>query len=190
MPDIVIETERLVLRKIAEGDAALQMKALNTPTVMEYLGGVKELHEIEAKHAKAMASFAREGFGFMMMIEKASGELVGHCGMKRVDNPLAPNVGDHEIGWLVREDRWRHGYANEAMRAVIDWAFTSIGAPFLVAITCERNSPSWRFMEKLGMERRKDLDFEDPGYDPRDNPAIQYSLTQNQWEKAKCIDRA
>ena len=186
MPDIVIETERLILRKIEESDAALQYEFLNTPTVMECLGGVKELHEIEAKHAKSMSWFAREGFGFMMLIEKSTGELVGHCGMKRVDNPLAPNVGDHEIGWLVREDRWRHGYANESMRAVIDWAFDSIGVPYLVAITSERNEASCRFMEKLGMERRKDLDFDDPAYDPRDNPAIQYSLSREQWETEKC----
>lgn len=190
MADIVIETERLILRKIAESDAELQYRLLNTPAVMECLGGVKELHEIEAKHANAMASFAREGFGFMMMTEKPTGELVGHAGLKRVDNPLASNVGDHEIGWLVREDRWRRGYANEAMRAVIDWAFDSIGVPYLVAITSERNMPSWRFMEKLGMERRKDLDFEDPGYDPQDNPAIQYSLTKEQWETAQCTGQA
>ena len=185
MTDIVIETERLILRKIGESDAELQNRVLNTPKVMEYLGGVLELHEIEAKHAKSIGWFAREGFGFMMVIEKSSGELVGHCGMKRVDNPLAPNVGDHEIGWLIREDRWRHGYANEAMRAVIDWAFDSIGAPHLVAITSERNVPSWKFMEKLGMERRRDLDFEDPGYDPRDNPAIQYSLAPASWAQTR-----
>lgn len=185
MADIVIETERLILRRIEESDAELQNRVLNTPNVMEYLGGVLELHEIEAKHAKAMASFAREGFGFMMMIEKSSGELVGHAGMKRVDNPLAPNVGDHEIGWLVREDRWRFGYANEAMRAVVTWAFESIGAPHLVAITSQRNEPSWRFMEKLGMVRRQDLDFEDPSYDPRDNPAIQYSLNAQQWKESQ-----
>ncbi|QIG54229.1 GNAT family N-acetyltransferase [Altererythrobacter sp. BO-6] len=183
MPDIVIETERLVLRTIDSSDAELQYRLLNTPTVMEHLGGVKELHEIEAKHAKSQAWFAQRGFGFMMMIEKSSGELVGHCGMKLVDNAHAPNQGDHEIGWLVREDRWRHGYANEAMRAVIDWAFTSIGAPHVVALTCDRNVPSWRFMEKLGMVRRKDLDFDDPGFTPQDNPTIQYSLTREQWQE-------
>ena len=182
MGDLVLETERLVLRKIDENDAALQNRVLNTPTVMAYLGGVKELHEIEAKHAKAMASFARDGFGFMMMIEKTTGDLVGHAGMKRVDNPLAPNVGDHEIGWLVREDRWRRGYAHEAMVSVIDWAFTSIGAPFLVALTCDSNVGSWRLMEKLGMVRRKDLDFTDPGMPDADNPTIQYSLTPEQWK--------
>ena len=186
MGDLVLETERLVLRQVDENDLEPHLRLLNTLTVMEYLGGVKEPHEIEAKHAKSMALFAREGFGFMMLIEKATGELVGHAGMKRVDNPHAPNPGDHEIGWLVREDRWQRGYANEAMSAVIDWAFSRHEAPHLVALTSERNRPSWRFMEKLGMERRRDLDFDDPAYPEQDNPVIQYSLTPEQWEKAQC----
>ena len=182
MSDIVIETDRLIMRKIADGDAALQFAVLNTPAVMEHLGGPKELHEIEAKHARTAALFARDGFGFMMMIEKSSGDLVGHAGMKRVDSPLAKNQGDHEIGWLVREDRWRRGYAAEAMRGVIDWAFTRHDAPHLVALTSDANEPSWRLMEKLGMERRRDLDFDDPAFPPEDNPTILYALTREQWE--------
>ncbi|MEE4201192.1 GNAT family N-acetyltransferase [Erythrobacter sp.] len=185
MGDIVLETERLVLRKVTEGDAALQHRVLNTPAVMQHLGGVKELHEIEAKHAKTLALQARNGFGFMMMIEKASGDLVGHAGMKRVDNEHAPNIGDYEIGWLLREDRWRRGYAYEAMRAVIDWAFGPVGAPHVVALTSEANIGSWKLMEKLGMQRRTDLDFEDPAFPSEDNPVIQYSLTPDQWELAK-----
>ena len=185
MGDIVLETERLVLRKVTESDAALQDRVLNTPAVMQFLGGVKELHELEAKHSKAMALFTSEGFGFMMMIEKGTGEMVGHCGMKRVDHPLAPNLGDHEIGWLVREDRWRRGYANEAMRAVIDWAFGRHEAPFLVALTSEANVGSWKLMEKLGMVRRPDLDFADPEIPTDQNPLIQYSLSPEQWKAAR-----
>ena len=185
MADIIAETDRLILRTIEEGDAIEQDRLLNTPSVMARLGGVKELHEIEAKHAKAMAMYAREGFSFLFMIEKASGEMVGHCGIKRVDNPLAPNVGDHEIGWLVREDRWRRGYAEEAMRAVLDWAFTRIAPPHIVALTSHANAGSWKLMQKLGMVRREDLDFADPAFPAEDNPTIQYSLTQEQWESAK-----
>ncbi|WP_370190325.1 GNAT family N-acetyltransferase [Qipengyuania sp.] len=185
MADIVAETDRLVLRTIEDSDVELQDRLLNTPTVMARLGGVKERHEIEAKHAKSRALYAREGFSFLFMIEKASGEMVGHCGIKRVDNPLAPNVGDHEVGWLVRKDRWRRGYAEEAMRAVLDWAFTRVGAPHVVALTSEANTGSWKLMEKLGMVRREDLDFSDPAFPPEDNPTIQYSLTKDQWESAQ-----
>lgn len=185
MADIVVETERLVLRTIADGDAELQDRLLNTPTVMARLGGVKELHEIEAKHAKARAMYAQEGFSFLMMIEKATGELVGHCGMKRVDNPLASNQGDHEIGWLVREDRWRRGYAEEAVRGVIAFAFGRIGAPHVVALTSKANVASWTLMEKLGMRRREDLDFSDPAYPPDDNPTILYSLDAAEWSRTR-----
>ena len=182
MADIIAETDRLILRTIDDNDAIEQDRLLNTPTVMARLGGVKELHEIEAKHAKSQALYAREGFSFLFMVEKALGEMVGHCGIKRVDNPLAPNVGDHEIGWLVREDRWRRGYAEEAMRAVLEWAFGRVAAPYVVALTSEANVGSWKLMEKLGMNRRKDLDFEDPDYPPEDRTVIQYSLTREEWK--------
>lgn len=182
MGDIVLETERLILRKITENDAGEHDRLLNTPSVMQYLGGVKERHEIEAKHAKAMASFARYGFGFMLMNEKATGEMVGHVGLKQVDNPNAANIGDFEIGWLIREDRWRRGYAMEAMKAVIEWAFTRFDAPHLVALTSDRNQGSWRLMERLGMERASNLDFTDPTFADSDNPTIQYKLTRAAWE--------
>lgn len=182
MPDIIAETGRLILRTIDEGDAAEQMRVLNTPAVMARLGGPKELHEIEAKHAKGMQLYAKHGFSFLFLIEKSTGEMVGHAGIKLVDNPLALNQGDHEIGWLIREDRWRLGYAEEAVRAVIGWAFGRVGAPHLVALTSQANVPSWKLMEKLGMVRRKDLDFDDPDYPPEDRTTILYSLTQEQWE--------
>jgi RimJ/RimL family protein N-acetyltransferase len=183
--DPVIVTARLELRPIAPGDIDLQLRHLNTPAVMQHLGGVKTREMIAEKHARTQALWERDGFGFMMLWERETGDLVGHCGMKRVDNPLAPNIGDHEIGWLVREDRWRRGYAREAMRAVVDWAFAQIGAPHLVALTCDANAPSWRLMEKLGTQRRGDLDFVDPAFPAHENPTIQYAITREQWEATR-----
>ncbi|MBY6015308.1 GNAT family N-acetyltransferase [Qipengyuania gaetbuli] len=185
MADIIAETDRLILRTIEESDAAEQYRLLNTPAVMARLGGPKEQHEIEAKHAKAMQWYATRGFSFLMLVEKDTGELVGHAGIKLVDNPLARNQGDHEIGWLIREDRWRRGYAEEAVRAIVDWAFGRVGAPHVVALTSELNVASWKLMEKLGMVRRADLDFEDPNFPPEDRKTILYSMTKDQWEKAQ-----
>jgi RimJ/RimL family protein N-acetyltransferase len=175
----VLTTPRLVLRRIREDDLEPHMALLNTPAVMQHLGGVQPRDVIAAKHAASRASFAAEGFGFMLAEERATGEIVAHCGLRRVAHPRAPNPCDHEIGWLVREDRWRRGYAEEAMRAVVDWGFAVHGAPQLVALTCAANVGSWRLMEKLGMERREDLDFTAPA-DPE--PIIQYAITRKQWE--------
>ncbi|PKP64415.1 MAG: GNAT family N-acetyltransferase, partial [Alphaproteobacteria bacterium HGW-Alphaproteobacteria-7] len=55
------ETERLILRTIEDADAALQFRLLNTPAIMERLGGVKELHEIEAKHARSQGVAHAQG---------------------------------------------------------------------------------------------------------------------------------
>lgn len=179
MGEAILVTPRLILRQIREDDLDPHMALLNTPAVMRWLGGVQPREVIAAKHQAARYSFATHGFGFMIMEERASGEVVGHCGLRHVAHPLAPNPTDHEVGWLVREDRWRLGYAHEAMRAVIDWGFGVIGAPHIVALTCSPNVGSWRLMEKLGMTRRADLDFRDPA-DPE--PIIQYAITRAQWE--------
>ncbi|WP_432201575.1 GNAT family N-acetyltransferase [Erythrobacter sp. W53] len=180
-----LETERLVLRQIGEDDVEAHLQTLNSGRVMERLGGPRTRDEIAQKHAKTRASYAEEGFGFLFAYELTTGELVGHCGMKRVDNEHAPNLGDHEIGWLIRDDRWRMGYAEEAVRAIMGWAFRDHDAPHLVALTSTANAGSWNLMQKLGMERRADLDFTDPEFPPEDSPTIQYSITRDRWEAAQ-----
>jgi RimJ/RimL family protein N-acetyltransferase len=182
MAEVVLETARLELRRPDMGDARQIFELLNRPALMEHLGGPKTLAQIEEKLTRTLALFASEGFGFMLMVERESGELVGQCGIKRVDNPLALNPGEMEIGWLVREDRWRRGYAFEAMTEVLHHAFARLAAPLVVALTAERNVASWSLMRKLGMTRAPELDFADPTYPPEDNPTILYRLTRAQYE--------
>ena len=179
MTATVLTTERLILRQIGEGDLDAHMALLNTPAVMAHLGGVQPRDVIAAKHAASRGSFAAHGYGFMLAEERASGEIVAHCGLRRVAHPLAPNPHDFEIGWVVRADRWRMGYAFEAMRAVVDWGFAVHRAPQIVAITVAANIGSWRLMEKLGMTRRENLDFADPAAGVTQ---IQYAITRDTWE--------
>ena len=176
MPEIILETERMILRTEADGDLESYLKHLNTAQVQEHLGGVKEPHEVEAKLAKTAAHFARHGFGFMAMQHKENGALLGYCGLKTVDNPHAPMVGDFETGWVLRADYWRQGYAYEAVVAVLEMGFSRFDAPHIVALTSQSNVASWRLMEKIGMVRRQDLDFEDPDFPPEDNPTIIYRI--------------
>ena len=180
MAEIILETERMILRTEADGDLDSYLKHLNTAQVQEHLGGVKEPHEVEAKLAKTAAHFAEHGFGFMAMQHKENGDLLGYCGLKTVDNPLAPMVGDFETGWLLRADYWRQGFAYEAVLAVLEFGFSRFDAPHIVALTSDRNAPSWRLMEKLGMTKRHDLEFDDPDYPPEDNPTIVYRIDRKQ----------
>ncbi len=176
-----METARLILRTEAPGDQAIWAEHMNTSAVMEYLGGPREQHKIEASFAKMAAMRATHGFGFNLMQHKVTGELIGNCGLKLVDNPLAPAVmqDQFEIGWSLRAEYWRQGYALEAAIATLDLAFNRFNAPIVYAMTSERNVASWQMMEKLGMQRRADLDFPDPDYPPADNPTMTYSIQKS-----------
>ncbi len=178
MPDIILETDRLILRTEAPGDQAVWAQHMNTLAVMEYLGGPRDARKIEESFAKMEAQRAQYGYGFMLMQHKNTGDLIGNCGLKLVDNILAPVhiQGQFEIGWSLRQDYWRQGYAFEAASAVTGLAFTRFGAARIFALTSDRNIPSWKMMEKLGMQRRADLEFDDPDYPPQDNPTIVYRM--------------
>ena len=176
MPEIILETDRLVLRTIAEGDYSVWIKYMNVPEVREYLGGVEEPHEIEAAFARMEASQATQGFSFWFAALKSCGTLIGSCGLKRLDAETAPESikGEIEIGWILRPDYWGKGYASEAASASLDYAFHYLDAPRVIALTSESNIASWKMMEKIGMRRRPEYEFYDPAFPPRDNPTIVY----------------
>ena len=107
------------------------------------------------------------GFTFWIVERKADGELLGFCGLKRVNDAGARRCrANVEIGWRLREDAWGQGYAREAAIASLDLAFGRFGAPHVVAFTVAGNRASWGLMERLGMTRRADLDFVDPRFGP------------------------
>jgi RimJ/RimL family protein N-acetyltransferase len=95
--------------------------------------------------------------------------LLGYCGLKIVGQPEIAISSDVEVGWRLREDAWGQGYAAEAARACLEWAWANLDVPRVVAITTPANAPSWRLMERLGMVRRPDLDFAHPRF-PADHP--------------------
>ena len=86
------------------------------------------------------------------------------------------------MGWRLREDAWGKGYAKEAAIASLDLAFDRFDSDEVIALTVKRNTPSWGLMERLGMERREDLDFEDAAFDPDDATIIVYSISKEDWE--------
>jgi RimJ/RimL family protein N-acetyltransferase len=92
-----------------------------------------------------------------------------------------------EIGWRLREDAWGKGYAKEAAIASLDLAFSRFGAPHVVAITALGNEPSQGLMKRLGMVRRKELDFTDQRFPPDSevNPQIVYRIDAADWPAAK-----
>lgn len=178
MPEIVAETARLILRTEAPGDLDRWMEVMNTGAVRKHLGGVQEQHEVEAGFARKAAGIAKDGYGFWHLQTKDDGLLIGQCGIASIEVEAASEElrAGLQIGWSIAESHWRNGYAMEAARAVIDLAFTRHGLDQIYAQTSGANVASWQMMEKLGMERMRELDYIDPNYPPEENPTIIYRL--------------
>jgi len=186
MADIVAETERLVLRRECPGDFAVWLERMNTPQVMEKVGGVQAPEKVAENFAR-MADDGEGELPFVCLALKAGGTLIGKCGLASIDTEAAPDAlrGQVQIGWTLRADYWGYGYATEAARAMLAMAFEEYGLARVYAQTSERNRGSWRVMERLAMSRLADLDYDDPDYPPEDNPTMVWGLTREAWIAAR-----
>ena len=95
-------------------------------------------------------------------------------------------AGRHEIGWTLAEAFWGRGYATEAARAVLDFAFEELGLARIYSQTSDSNHPSTRMMQRLGFTHLPQLGYVDPLYPPRDNPTTVWRLTAEEW-KSLCL---
>jgi len=176
----VIATPRLLLRDWRDEDVEPFIRHTNTEPVMRWLGGVLPEARMREAIAGRMMRWQRErGFTFWVVERKGDGELLGLCGLKYSDDAGSPVEGALEIAWRLREDAWGQGYAKEAAAAALDYGFEQLGADRIVALTVQANAPSWGLMERLGMTRREDLDFE--GAHWAEAPVIVYEMRREQW---------
>ena len=185
MAEIIAETDRLRLRGWGEGDAERFYAIMNTPAAMRWLGGVQSPEQWNAALQRILGFQRDYGHTFWLVERKVDGELLGFCGLKRVNSPGTDLTGQYEVGWRFREEAWGKGYAKEAAIAAIDLAFGRFRAPHLVAFTVAGNEGSWGLMERLRMVRRADLDFTDERFGPELNPTIVYWLDAADWSAAR-----
>ena len=179
-----METDRLVLRPPAADDLPWILEKMNTPAIMRYLGGaVRTPEEVAEAAAADIAAFDSGGHRRWTVWLRDEEVRVGRCGLFQVRTEAAPRDlrGQNEIGWTVAEECWGRGYASEAARAVLDFAFGPLGFPVVFSQTSDSNAPSTRVMERLGLRRRLDLDYVDPDYPPRDNPTTVWSIDAGAW---------
>jgi len=160
----MIETLRLTLRPWTQDDVPEFVRVTNTPAVMAYLDGVRASEQFQAGFLRAQACQAENGFCFWIVERRSDRALLGFCGLK-VGN-VGPVTGEIEIGWRLRADAWGFGYALEAAQASLDWAWHNLSYARVVAVTVEANARSRRLMERLGMRRAPELDFDHPDFPP------------------------
>lgn len=185
MAEVVAETERLRLRTWDAEDLDEFIRHTNTDAVMRWLGGVWPREKHEAAFGRVKSYERAHGHTFWIVERKSDGAVLGFCGLKRVNSEGAPNPGDFEVGWRLREDAWGQGLAKEAAIASLDLAFGRFGAPHVVALTVSQNESSRGLMKRLGMTRRTDMDFPTADAPPELNPVITYRIEAEEWPAAR-----
>ena len=188
MAEVAAETDRLRLRTWDDEDELRFYEVMNRPAVMRWLGGLQTREEWHAGFERLLGYDRDFGFTFWIVERKADGAVLGFCGLKRANAPGADAIaGELEIGWRLREDAWRQGYAKEAAIASLDLAFGRFEAPRVVAVTALGNRTSQGLMVRLGMERCPELDFVDQRFPPDSdvNPQVVFEMAANNWPSAR-----
>ena len=115
----------------------------------------------EAIVLRVRAHFAKHGWGLWAVEVKDKEPFIGYVGLQWVpfEAHFTPAV---EVGWRLSRAHWGHGYATEAARAAIDFAFAEAGLEEVVAMTVPANVRSQRVMERIGMMRDEGGEFDHP----------------------------
>src|SRR5262245_8423073 len=142
-----LETERLRLRMFRESDLTDYAAMCGDAKVMRYLGDGKPLTRSDAWRNMAMmiGHWHLRGFGMWAVEERTSGRMIGRIGAWYPEG-----WPGKEIGWALCRDCWGRGFATEAARAAICYAFNSLDWPEVISLIRQGNAPSIRVAERIG----------------------------------------
>lgn len=150
---IILETDRLIIRDHKESDLENHHLLISDPEQMTYIEDIKTNSLKESKEnldfsIKESNSNERKCYFFLVEI-KETHEFVGSVGFTIMDQN---NQGGHaEMGYFILKKHWGKGYTTEASKAVIDFAFQSLGLHKISAGCNAKNTASENIMKKLGM---------------------------------------
>ena len=149
----VLETERLYLRNMNMDDYEALHAVLADPEIMQHYPYSFDETRVKDWIRRNMNRYEKDGFGLWAVCLKENDEMIGDCGLtlQNIDGKMLP-----EIGYHIRRDCQRKGYAKEAAAAVRDWAFENTDYPALYSYCKYTNEPSYKTAEAIGMHFEKE----------------------------------
>ncbi|WP_345950283.1 GNAT family N-acetyltransferase [Mucilaginibacter sp. PAMB04274] len=145
---VVLETERLILRRFTMADAPFIVELLNSPGWLQYIGDrdIKTVAQAQSYLLNGpLLSYAAHGYGLYIVESKNGHQPMGMCGL------LKREYLDHlDIGYALLPQYEGYGYAQEIVAATMQHAFTELKVEALAAITMVENTKSIRLLCKLG----------------------------------------
>ena len=147
---IILETERLVLRRMTADDADFLLNLLIQPSFIQFIGDRGVRNSAEARRyieTKFVESYRRFGFGLYLVELKPQNAPIGICGFVKRDA-----LPDADIGFAFLPDFWSQGYAVEAARATLQYGENVLGFKRILAITTKDNESSGKLLAKIGLK--------------------------------------
>ena len=184
MRRVLVETARLSLCAFDAGDVDLLTELDSDPAVMRYITGGRPTprSDIESDFLPAFLSYYDrfDGYGFWAALERETQEFVGWFHLRP-----APGVPEDEpeLGYRLRRSAWGRGLATEGARALIEVAFSRLGARRVVAETMAVNAESRAVMEHAGMTLVREFHQEWPyRIDGDEFGDVEYAITRTDWD--------
>lgn len=171
---MIIETERLLLRKMTEDDLDALYKVLGDPEIMQHYPYSFDEDRVRAWIRRNMDRYGTFGFGLWAVCLKETGEMIGDCGltMQMIHDQIRP-----EIGYHIRRDMQHKGYAREAACAVRDWTFENTPFEEIYSYMKYTNVPSSRTAMSYGCSKV------DEYADDVNEITYVYRITKDEWRK-------
>jgi RimJ/RimL family protein N-acetyltransferase len=178
-----LTTERMVLRWFEPADLDLLIALHNDAEVMHFIdnGSGESVAEVQEALDAFVAYTARsDGYGFWAAERAGTGEFLGWFHLR--PHPGAP-ADDPELGYRLHRGVWGSGLGTEGSRALVDHAFSALGARRVHAETMVVHVASRRVMEKVGMRLVREFHADWPVRIPGDEHGdVEYAITRTEWE--------
>lgn len=153
---LVLETDRLVLRRLTLDDAEFIFRLVNDPSWLRFIGD-KNVHNLDdaGRYLREgpLDMYERYGFGLFRVEVRDGGTPAGMCGLIKRDT-----LPDADIGYAFLPEFRGQGYAFEAAAAVLGLGNRVFGLQRILAIVSPDNAGSIRVLEKAGMKFERMLE--------------------------------
>ena len=151
---MVLETKRLQLREMTAADYDALCRILQDEETMYAYEGAFSDEETRAWLDKQLRRYREEGIGLWAVVRKDTGEMIGQCGLTW---QMWKERRLLEVGDLFERRHWHQGYATEAARGCMDYAFQVLHADEVCSIIRDTNLPSQRVALRNGLVRQKEV---------------------------------
>lgn len=157
---MVVETDRLILRELTSDDLAELHDILSDPESMKHYPEPFDLEKSKNWIAWNIENYAKHGFGLWAVVLKEDNQFIGDCGitMQCINGDTVP-----EIGYHINRRNENKGYATEAARACMKYAFEVLGFGKIYSYMKYTNISSQRVAEKCNMKFIEEVDDETNG---------------------------